>query len=628
MDLNPTANSFRLPIITPSQIRLKWQKWVKKWRSYFRMAGRFTPLLKKRRKRLSVAFLCAVGYIAMGVAEPWPIKIIFDNVFYHKLKTPHFLDSVFHTLSQNTTTLLLILVFSMILIALVRGVFYFYYQLLASKTAQQVTADVRVDLYTHLQSLSFSFHDRRRTGDMIMRLTNDIRVLRDILVALPLTILSEFFLILGMVTVMFFMDWSLTLIALSVIPILAVLLRIYQKPMKQAARRQRQRDGRLATIANEALGAIKVVQSFRRENYEIDRFNTQNTHSLRMGLRATKLEAKFRWSADLAVAAIMAIVFLVASQKVVAGTLSPGDLIVFISYLRTFNKPLRRISTATERTARGTAAGERILEMLMIQPKIFDRPGAVSAGRLRGEIQFDQVSFSYGKNGKEVLTDINLQIPPGERVAFMGKTGAGKSTLVSLVPRFYEATSGSVLIDGRNTKDFTLASLRENISLVFQEPVLFATTISENIGYGKPGASKEEIIKAAKLAGIHDIISSLHEGYDTILGERGGTLSGGQRQCVAIARAIIKDAPIVILDEPTTGLDHQSATLVMQALHRLMENRTVLIISHHLNIVREATRVLVLRQGRIAEEGSPAKIEALQKSLQSLHTLEPEESLP
>jgi ABC-type multidrug transport system fused ATPase/permease subunit len=250
---------------------------------------------------------------------------------------------------------------------------------------------------------------------------------------------------------------------------------------------------------------------------------------------------------------------------------------------------------------------------------VYDLPGAVACGRLQGNIGFEKVSFYYGKTRKSVLSNIDLKIRAGERVAIIGKTGAGKSTLVSLLPRFYDPTEGRVLLDNRDAKDFTLASLRENISLVFQEPVLFATSIAENIAYGKPDATRDQIIKAAKLAGLDSIIDSLPDGYDTILGERGGTLSGGQRQCVSIARAIIKDAPIAILDEPTSGLDHQSAALVMQALHRLMMNRTVLIISHQLDMLRQATRIIVISQGQIIEDGVPSKVAALRKYQQDLY---------
>jgi ABC-type multidrug transport system fused ATPase/permease subunit len=303
----------------------------------------------------------------------------------------------------------------------------------------------------------------------------------------------------------------------------------------------------------------------------------------------------------------MALVLGVAAYRVLSGRLSPGDILVFVAYLKQFNRPLRRISRFTEQAARGTASGERILRMLDIRPLIKDKRGAVKAGRLRGDIVYKNVSFEY-QTDVPVLDDVNLRIERGQRVAIVGPTGCGKSTLASLLPRFYDATAGAVMIDGRDVRDYKLRSLRENTALVFQEPVLFATTIAENIAYGKPDASAGQIAAAAERAGIHHIIEELSTGYETTLGERGGTLSGGQRQCIAIARAIIKDAPIVILDEPTAGLDNQSALLVMSALRELMAGKTVLVISHQLGTLQDVHKVVVLRQGEVVREGSPSEV--------------------
>jgi ATP-binding cassette subfamily B protein len=498
-----------------------------------------------------------------------------------------------------------------------RGLFYYYQQLLTSRAGQQITASVRVDLYSHLQSLSFSFHDRRRTGDLLARLTTDIRILREILVSLPLTITSELCLMIGMITVMFLMDWQLSLVALMVIPLLAVLLKKYQYPMKSAIRKQRKREGHLASIASEVFGAIKVVQGFHQEQTEVDRFTVQNKSSLRSGLRAARLEAKFKWASELAVALVTAVVLGIAARQVLTGALTPGDILVFVAYLKTFNRPLRRISRLTERMARGTASGERILNMLKIEPSIKDGPGAVRIKDIRGEVAYRDISFAY-RNGPVILHDINFNINQGERVAVVGPTGCGKSTLASLLPRFYEPVKGSVLIDGKDIHDFKISSLRQKISLVFQEPVLFATTIAENIAYGKPDASPEEIADAAEKANIHKIIESLPEGYETSLGERGGTVSGGQRQCIAIARAIIKSAPIVIMDEPTAGLDKKSSALVMNALSELMTGKTVIFITHQLETIQGMDRVLVMKEGRVVQDGKPSELmsdEGLYKDL-------------
>jgi len=373
--------------------------------------------------------------------------------------------------------------------------------------------------------------------------------------------------------------------------------------MRNAIRRQREREGDIASIAAEVLGAIKVVQGFGREKQEVDRFSVQNKRSVRTGLKATRLEAKFRWYAEITVALVVAVVIGVAARRVIAGALSPGDLIVFVSYLRTFTRPLRRVSRLAERAARGTVAGERVLKMMEIEPTVRDRKDAVKARNIRGKIVFEGVGMSHTRN-VSVLSDIDLVIEPGERVALVGPTGAGKSTLVSLIPRFYDPVAGTVSVDDRDVREYTLKSLRNGVALVFQEPILFSTTVEENIRYGKPDATREEVEATARAAGIHDIIAALSDGYDTVLGERGGTLSGGERQCVAIARAIIKDSPIVILDEPGVGLDSRSSHLVMGAMETLMKDRTVVMISHRLETIRGIDRVVVLDGGSIVDEGT------------------------
>lgn len=601
-------------------LRHRWQKRRKQSQAFWHMAGHFAPYLRKRGGMLTLALACSYGYMLMRMLEPWPIKLIFDSVLLHH-PLPSFLAPFLPHGADDRLFLLNMLVVVVVFIASVEGVLYFYQQLLIARAGQQIVAAIRLDLYSHIQRLSLSFHARRRTGDLLIRLTNDIRTLREVLTSTPLDGLGQFFLTIGMVVVMFLMDWRLTLITLTALPCIALLLRTYQRPMKEAIRRQRKREGHLATLATEVLGAIKVVQGFGREQYEIERFGSHNQSGLRSGLRAARLEAKFRWAAEMAVAAVTAVLLSVAVRRIIAGALSPGDLLVFVSYLRSFNRPLRHISRTVERMARGTAAGERILEMLETTPTVQELPGAVAASRCRGAVLYEEVSFAY-RQRTPVLSDITLRIEPGERVAIVGPTGSGKTSLVSLLPRFYDPTAGRVCIDGREVREFTLASLRQQISLVFQEPVLFAATIAENIAYGKPGATRGEVEKAAELAGIHSLIAALPEGYDTIIGERGGTLSGGQRQCVAIARALIKDAPIVILDEPTAGLDSRSAALVLNGLQRLIERRTVIIISHQVQALRNMDRVVVLDGGRLIAEGTPASLLAEGSLSRRLHLLQ------
>lgn len=568
-----------------------------------RVAARFLPYLRRRRMQLGIATACAFGYALTRLLEPWPIKLIFDSVLLdHPL--PGLVARYLAPVAGSRLGLLNALVAAIVLLAVTRGILYYHREVRLSQAGQRVVADVRRDLYNHLQRLSLNFHAGRKSGDLLMRLSGDILMLREMLVALLQTVVSELFMLLGMIVVMLLMDWQLSLVGFMVMPPLFFFTRYYGRPMKQVARKQRKREGSLAAMAAEALAAIKVVQAFVREKFETDRFQMQNQTSLRAGLKAARLEAKLNYAVEFSLAAATAAVLALGVRKVLQASLTPGDLLVFAAYLRAFYRPLRRLSRVTEQLARSAAAGERILEIADTRPAVFDLPGAVEAPPFRGAVSFEAVAFRYPPGDRAVLRDVSLRIRPGERVAVVGRIGSGKSTLVSLIPRFHDPTPGRILIDGHDVREFTLASLRRQVSLVLQEPMLFATTIAENIAYGKPDATPEEIARAAELAGIHRFVGALPGGYETVLGERGATLSAGQRQCIAIARAIVKDTPIVILDEPTAALDRTSAALVMDALRRLMEGRTVILVSHDWSAIERVDRVVMLADGRISDQGS------------------------
>lgn len=587
--------------------RLTWRpvrRAARAWRDWRRTAAGLWPYLWRRSNRLGPALACGAGYMAMRLAEPWILALVIDHVVLAR-PVPAWLAGVPGV--ADRLNLLQWLVTALVLLALVRGALYYWQRLLTARAGQEATADIRLDLYCHLQHLCFAFHDRRRTGDVLTRLISDTRLLRDIFIALPLALTSELLLMAGMVTIMAAMDPTLTLLALASIPVVLVVLRRFQRRMKQAVRRQREREGQMSTMAAEALGAIRVVQGFSQERHEIKKFGSQNRRGLRDGLRGARLEARLRWSVDVIVAIVVAVVLSVATRRVLDGVLSPGDLVVFITYLRTFVRPVTQVSKMAERAARGAAAGERVLDLLRTEPTVVDLPGSVSAPRLRGHIEFAAVGFSHHRR-PTTLEDINLVIRPGERVVIVGPTGSGKSTLLSLVPRFYDVTTGVVRMDGQDVRNVTLSSLRRQVGVVFQESVLFATTIAENIAYGRPHATREEVVRAAELAGIHELVADLPEGYETVLGERGATLSGGQRQCIAIARAVLKNAPVVLLDEPLTGLDARSAEMVGRALNRLVEGRTVLMVGHDLANLPDADRLCVMNAGRLVDDGPFAAV--------------------
>ena len=595
-----------MPTRPHQRVSRLWRRVQRGWQHWRREAARLAPYVRPRTGRLVLSGAFGLGYTTMRLLEPWIMALVIDHVVLDR-PLPRFLSVLPEWARSGRLTLLYVLVAGLLAIALVRGVLYYYHRLLAARVGQEVTADLRLDLYAHLQHLSFAFHDRRRTGDVLTRLTSDTRLLRDIFIALPLALGSELFLMAGMIAVMALMDWTLALVALSAIPAVALVLQAFQRPMRQAIRRQREREGHLANLAAESLGAIRVVQSFRREKFEIERFGSQNRRGLREGLKAARLEARLRWSADLIVAIVVGIVLTVATRKVLANALSPGDLIVFVAYLRAFIRPISQVSRMAERAARGAAAGERVFNLLRSERAIHDRQGAVPAPRVREAVEFDDVSLDYRPGGR-VLSDISIRIPAGARIGIIGPTGSGKSSLLSLIPRFYDPSSGAVRIDGVDVRDMALSSLRKRVSVVFQEPILFAASIAENIGYGRPGATRDQIVEAAREAHVHSIIDALPDGYETIVGERGGTLSGGERQCITIARALIKDAPLVLLDEPLSGLDARAAALVTAALERLMQGRTVVLVTHDRHGLLALDRLYVLRGGLLVDEGTPAEI--------------------
>jgi len=585
------------------------QRLQRQFRAFARVTRRLAPYLRARKASLLLALSASVGYTALRLLEPWPLKLLFDHVILGQPLPPSL--SALGLWGAEPAALLAVLVASIIVIALGAGALYYWQSVLAAQLGQRIAAKLRADLFAHLHHLDFSFHDRRKTGDLMVRLLADIRLLRDALVKIPIQISENTLLMIGMAVVMFLMDWRLTLLSLVTLPLLVILVQRYRKPMRSAIRKQRKQEGSLANVISESLGAVRVVQSLGLEAQVAQRFGGGNTRSLKEGVKVARMEAKLRWASEVAVGIITALVIGVAVQRIQAGALSPGDLIVFVSYLRTFARPLRRVSRTTEQVTRTATAGERVFEIFGLVPDVRNLPGAAEAPALSGAIAFENVGLRYGDHPWS-LRKIDLRVRPGERLGIVGPTGSGKTSLVNLIPRFYDASEGRVTVDGCDVRSLTLASLRRQISFVFQEPVLFAATIAENIGMGRPGATREEIEDAARAAGIHHLIAALAQGYDTTLGERGGTLSGGQRQCVVIARAILRKAPIVILDEPTTGLDQRSASLVLAALQNLMDGQTVLMISHDLHRLRDADRIVVLERGRLVQEGAYEELSASQ----------------
>ncbi|MGH7731158.1 MAG: ABC transporter ATP-binding protein [Candidatus Eiseniibacteriota bacterium] len=557
--------------------------------------------LARHRGALAAA---ALTTLVSGVAEllkPWPLKLALDLFLFpgdhsHRLGPFAFLRAWPEPVALGALAGLVIL------IAVMGGLAAYAQAMRLARVGQQVALDLRRRLFTHLERLSLAFHHRRHSGELLVHLLGDVNVLNDFLVSQSNLIVGRVALVVGMIAVMAWMDPLLTGGALMFLPVLAVAVRRHVRAIREATRNQRRREGRIAAVAGESLQLIQVVQAFGAEERQAGRLDREGREFLAAGLRSSRAEALIQRAVELVAALGMGLVLYLGILRVRSGALSPGDLVVFVSYLRTLQRPLRDLAQSAQRYAKASACARRVTHLLATPIDIVDLPGARPAPRLEGEITFQGVSFSYLPH-RPALQDVSLRIEPGERVAVVGETGAGKSTLFALVGRFYDPTAGVVRVDGRDVREFTLASLREQIALVMQNPALFGTTIRENLIYGRPDAGEAALWAVLREAQAEEFVRDLPAGLDTELGERGSTLSGGQRQRLAVARALLRDAPLLLLDEPSSGLDASTDRLLRIAIARLTRGRTSLVIAHRLETVTAADRILVLDRGRLVGNG-------------------------
>jgi subfamily B ATP-binding cassette protein MsbA len=465
-----------------------------------------------------------------------------------------------------------------------------------------VAYDLRHALYHRVQRLSLSFYEQRQTGDMVVRLTSDIDAAQNFISSVLIDTILDVVTLAGMLGVMLYLDWHFTLIAVSVVPILFAVVYRLTRRIKRAARDVKKKESELASVVLESLSLVRVIKAFAREDYEEERFDHQSMQSVDAVLRARSIKARLSPIVDVIVSVGTCLVLVVGVRLVVAGEMTSGALLVFVLYLTRMYKPIKDLSKMSDTMSKSVVSMERIREVLDTESLVRDLPGARPAPAISGRIAFDHVRFGYFAD-RPVLEDVTVTIEPGQSVALVGSTGSGKSSLIGLIPRFYDVWNGAVRIDGLDVRSLTLKSLRDSVSLVLQDSVLFRASISENIVYGRRDATHDEVVLAAKAANAHEFILQLPEGYDTVVGERGETLSGGQRQRIAIARAIVRDTPILLLDEPSAALDPESEYLILQALQRLMHTRTCITIAHRLSTVRRADRILVLDKGSIVEDG-------------------------
>lgn len=560
-------------------------------------------LLRPHWPHLAWAFLAALGVAAANLAEPWPIKIVLDNVLQYKPAKgwlTAWLVSEFHGGKQG---FLILAVSATLVIAIASAVFSYSEKRLTTTVGQWVMHELRSKLYARMQKLSLSYHDQARTGDLISRVTSDVDSVQSFVTSGLLSTMINLLTLVGMVGVMFYIDWVFTLIALSVTPVLFAVVFRYTRQIKEASREVRKKEGQIVSVIQEALSTMRVVKAFSREDYEQHRMEEHSLASVETALRARAVKAKLSPLVDVIVAVGTSLVIWFGALRVLQGDLSAGALVVFVLYLGKMYKPMQELSKMTDVFSKASIGYERICEVLDMRSDVQDRVGAKRAPRFRGDIEFSGVDFEY-EQGQPVLHDLSLKIPAASTVAFVGPTGAGKSSIAGLIARFYEPNSGTVSIDGKDIRTYTQRSLRDQVSFVLQDTVLFHGPIWQNIAYGKPQASRIEIMRAAQLANADEFIDKLPQGYDTLVGERGVTLSGGQRQRIAIARAVIRDTPILILDEPTSGLDALSEKLVVDALDKLMQSRTTVIIAHRLSTIRSVDMICVVQDGRLVEKGT------------------------
>ena len=547
------------------------------------------------------AALCMLGFTLTELLSPWPLKIIFDHILLEKpLESSPWAGAI---LRDNKFYSVIAVSLGILLIASFRASFSYFQLFVTSRLGYQLVYQLRRELFSHLQRLSLSFHHRSRSGELLTKITSDTTTLKDIFAESALNFSTHLLTLLGMFSIMFYLNWKLGLIVLATFPVLLYSLFFIYRRVKVSARKQREREGLIASRISEVLRSVSIVQAFARENYEQERFESESRETLAESIKTARMEAAASRTVEIISAFSVCAVVLFGSLQVIDGLMTPGDVLIFTAYLTSMYKPLRQLARLSSQFSKAMVSAERISEILETEIETPDLPVAIAASRLRGEISFNRVSFNYGNN-KQVLDDVSFTIQSGQRVALVGASGVGKSTIASLILRFYDPQEGAIFIDGVQLKMYRRESLRREIGVVLQDTVLFGVSIRENIAYGKPNATMDEIEAAAKTAYAHDFISALPDGYDTVIAERGSSLSGGQRQRICLARAFIKKPSILILDEPTSAIDVESAKLIQLAIEREQRGKTTIVIAHHFSFIENFDLILVLKNGAIVERGT------------------------
>jgi ABC-type multidrug transport system fused ATPase/permease subunit len=551
----------------------------------------FWPYAKPYRKWLWLTLFFIVLTPAIDTALIWMFKVVVDEVFVPRDFSPFWWIALAY-----------------VGLTLLNGLIEFADEYVSTWVGERFLLDLRTTVFRHLQGLSLGFFERRRLGDILARLTGDVSAIEGLVLSGVADALSYTFNILFFGAALFYLQWDLALVSLVVAPFFWVVSRRFSKLIRRASREKRRRSGSISAVAEESLGNTQVVQAYNRQESEVERFHRENVGSMEATLASTRLRALFTPMVDLIQLLGALVVIGYGTYKLSRGDLSLGGLLAFMAFTSRLYGPIRGMTKLVNTFYSASAAAERLIEVLDEQPEVTDRPGARRLDRARGVVAMREASYRYPGASSDAVSDVSVEVAPGETVALVGASGAGKSTIAKLLLRFHDPDRGSVSIDGSDIRDVTLESLRENVAVLLQETLVFEGTVAENIAYGRPGATREDIEQAARAADAHDFVTALPDGYETRIGERGRRLSGGQRQRIAIARAMIRDAPVLILDEPTTGLDAESSERVLEPLRRLMAGRSTIVISHNLMTVRDATAILVLEGGRVVERGTHAEL--------------------
>ena len=561
-------------------------------------------LVRPYRGTLVIILAAMLVQTAMSVAGPWPLKIILDNVVgSHKLAP--WLDDFLRPILSGGSKMQIAAAAAIaaVLIAVLGAIASYVANYYTTSVGQWVANDLRLRTYHHLQQLSLTYYDSHQTGTLLSTITSDVQTIQGFASSSTLGIVVDLFTIVAMLFIMFRLNWDFTLIAVAVTPFMLLLVSRFKKAVKKATHEVRKEQSKMVAVVDQGLQAMRVVKAFGRQDLAEKELAEVSQATVDASLKARRVKALLSPIVAITVSLCTAVVLWRGSALIIAGVMTAGALTVFLSYLNKFFKPVQDLATMTNAIAQAAVGVERIRGILDADTIIPERPDAREPQALTGEIEFDHVAFAYDAD-TPVLTDVSFRIKAGQMVGVVGPTGCGKSTVVSLIPRFYDPKAGAVRIDGADIRDYKHLALRDQIGYVLQDPGLFEGSVRDNIAFGKKGVTEAQILEAAKLANADEFIAKMPHGYDTMIGERGETLSGGQRQRIGIARAIIRDNPILILDEPTAALDTESELLVMEALERLMKGRTVITIAHRLSTIRDADKIIVLKGGVVAEEGT------------------------